>query len=86
MDESLEGSGPAPPFSPSLLAEKLSLDIASDVDTFGGNLKRLKDISDSLGIGEGDNVLDDNQGKKLPPGRAPRAAVIFNGKSQGFKV
>ena len=70
-------------FSPDLLLDDLPLELASEIESLGCSLLRLKSIADLLGIGEGsfDEDMEASADKSLAKPRGPRARVpgLFNG-------
>lgn len=66
-------------FSPDLLLDDLPLGLASELQTLGTGLVRLKSIADLLGIGDSkikDESLDESSDKPLQAKpRGPRKAV-----------
>ena len=70
-------------FSPDLLLDDLPLGLASEIQSLGGSLVRLKSIADSLGIGESifeEDIQDESAEKSLvAKPRVPRTKVLYNG-------
>lgn len=73
-------------FSPGLLEDSKPGNISTDIERLYGIMRKLKDIADSLGIGDkAEDVFDEASGPTLsmrPPtqGRATKpTASIFNG-------
>ena len=75
-------------FSPELLGDHKPTSIATDMERFHGSMGKLKDIADSLGIGEEKELEDIDENFALmsgarPPtqGRTKQTTSTFNGKN-----
>ena len=76
-------------FSPELLLDDLPMGLATEMQTLGGTLTRLKIIADSLGIGEsrtGDESKQESSDKPQTKARGPRKAVFSGTFMQKFSL
>lgn len=78
-------------YSPDLLEEAKSLQVQSVLEEFKNSMKKLKDIADSLGIGESakaEEVQETPEKKqyvqRLPIPTKTKVQKVFNGESARF--